>query len=324
MVTKVSSSQRGPLVDNTHNGKALRRSRSSRIEPRPIPAEFAERVAKPITFIPHPDFAVSSGKRSTIETGHSAAPTRAKPVRTQSGAAFLGELVAAPLLTPDEEKDSFLQMNFLKFRAEAARRKLVERGWNIALWDQLEADLREAMEVRNRIVSANVRLVVSNATKLSNSVDHLSELTSEGFTPLIRAVELFDVSRGFRFSTYATWAIRNQMHRFLAKQKRAAEVLDAGANLLQAQDSQRDSQESDVNNPGVTASIERLMSVLSERERAIVADRFGLGGRPGGQSLADISRRWNLSKERVRQISLKALELMRKSATVLDLPLDLA
>jgi RNA polymerase sigma factor (sigma-70 family) len=290
----------------------------------PIPAEFADRLAKPIPFVPHADFASPGLEHQTFEIESSAPTPGPKSARVQSGAAFLGELVAVPLLTHEDEKRLFLKMNFLKSRAEEAREKLVERGWNIALWDQLEADLREAAEVRNRIVSANVRLVVSNATKLSNSVDQLSELTSEGFTPLIRAVELFDVGRGFRFSTYATWAIRNQMHRFLAKQKRHAETLDESASLLQARDPRDDTAESDSGNSGVATSIERLLTVLSEREREIIAERFGLHGRPAGQSLAEISRRWNLSKERVRQISLKALELMRQSATVLDLSVDLA
>jgi DNA-directed RNA polymerase sigma subunit (sigma70/sigma32) len=88
------------------------------------------------------------------------------------------------------------QRNYRKFVAEKIRRGLSLNRPDASLVDQIEENLRVSTEVHNRIVQSNLRLVVALARKFSGTIDQLSELVSEGTLPLIRAVKLFDVSRG--------------------------------------------------------------------------------------------------------------------------------
>ena len=138
-------------------------------------------------------------------------------IQREPGIAFVSGLVNKPLLTPDEERYLFLRMNSLKSRAERNRRMLDLRKPDSTLVEQIDLDLDQALCVRNQIIEGNLRLIVAIARKLSGSLDRMSELISEGMAPLIRSVELFDIGLGFRFSTYATWAVRNQMLRRLKR-----------------------------------------------------------------------------------------------------------
>ncbi|MBC8114518.1 MAG: sigma-70 family RNA polymerase sigma factor, partial [Candidatus Saccharimonas sp.] len=195
-----------------------------------------------------------------------------------------------------------------------------------ALVERIESDLREAVRVRNRIVQCNLRLVVALSKKLSvakqvGALDQMSELISEGTLPLIRSVELFDVSLGNRFSTYATWAVRNQMFRFLKRRDSRIDCFGGEDDLWMNRlvddraypehDERRAAQREQL--------VRRLMSQLSERERVVIASRFGLDGHPQGQSLNDIAQQLGLSKERIRQIVIASLEKLHEVANVSEI-----
>jgi RNA polymerase primary sigma factor len=229
------------------------------------------------------------------------------------GVAFVAELVQERLLTPSEEVYLFLLMNYLKHRAEVLRRRLKPTRPDKELVKTIQASLREAGECRNRLVIANSRLVVAVATKLSHSVDMLSELVSEGLVPLIRAVELFDVSRGHRFSTYATWAVRNQMLRVLQRQRNSRErvLSDEQPGWDSVADTRSTTGGHEQRDRQLKSSVKQLLAQLTEREQKVIAARFGLNGHPTGQSLSEIADELGLSKERVRQIILQTLEKLR-------------
>lgn len=233
----------------------------------------------------------------------------------RQGIAFVSSLVQRPLLTPDEERYLFLRMNFLKSRAERRCRMLDLRRPDAVLVDQINSDLETALGLRNRIVEANLRLIVAIARKMTGSLDRMSELISEGMAPLIRSVELFDVALGNRFSTYATWAVRNQLLRRL---KRIALTLEFSpgedAPSLENLPDKRNCCDLETFLSGSQLqTVNRLLSSLSQRERFIVAARFGLQGQPGGQSLAVIAGQIGLCKERVRQILLRSLAKLRSN-----------
>ena len=79
--------------------------------------------------------------------------------------------------------------------------------------EKIEDLYRQALEVKNAIVRANLRLVVAIAKKYVGSQEGLFDLVSEGNMSLLRAVEKFDYTRGNKFSTYATWAIKKNYAR---------------------------------------------------------------------------------------------------------------
>jgi RNA polymerase sigma factor (sigma-70 family) len=149
----------------------------------------------------------------------------------------------------------------------------------------------------------------------------MSELIGEATVPLIRAVELFNIGLGNRFSTYATWAVRNHMLRCLKRRQSASERISALDHpWLDRMPDQRSDPDDEVRKAAQRVdSVQRLLSTLNERERLVITARFGLEGQPRGQSLHDIADRIGLSKERVRQIALAAIGKLQGIAKSADI-----
>ncbi|NIP85734.1 MAG: RNA polymerase subunit sigma-70, partial [Planctomycetales bacterium] len=120
----------------------------------------------------------------------------------------LQRLCSPPLLSPEQEVRLFRRMNYLKYRANVLRSQIRAADADPRQLDRVDSLIRTGEEVRNQIVHANVRLVMSIAKKFADNRSSFDDLLSEGISSLIRAVEKFDYSRGFRFSTYATSVVR--------------------------------------------------------------------------------------------------------------------
>lgn len=276
-----------------------------------------ELMERSIEFVPHPDFDNLNALNEIQNFASTAEKQGRASGKPEPGIAFVSGLVEAPLLTPDEERYWFTWMNFLKFRAERNRRRLDLTHLNSTLVKQIQSDLDEAIQARNHIVQANLRLIVALARKLTTSIDSMSDLISEGMSPLIRSVELFDISLGNRFSTYGTWAVRNQMIRWL-KRARSQSEFQAGemsCALESLPDRRPLVQASEETQQTRLAAVHQLLDLLTQRERQIITARFALEGQPHGQSLAEIAEQMGLSKERVRQIALTSLEKLREQMT---------
>src|SRR5579872_3959553 len=123
--------------------------------------------------------------------------------------AYLAGLYEVPLLSAAAERHYFRKMNYLKHRAARLRKGLKVTRVTVAELDRLEDLLRQADEVKNLLIRSNLRLVVSVVRKFARPDVDFSELVSEGNLSLMRAIENFDFSRGFKFSTYGVWALRN-------------------------------------------------------------------------------------------------------------------
>jgi len=90
--------------------------------------------------------------------------------------------------------------------------------------DELAALVTEGAEAKDRFIRANLRLVVSIARRYVRSGMPMLDLIQEGNTGLVRAVEKFDYVRGYKFSTYATWWIRQAISRAIAQQERTVRL----------------------------------------------------------------------------------------------------
>ena len=135
---------------------------------------------------------------------------------------YLKEMARVPLLTTEEEVDLAMRIE----TGNAAELKLGKQNGNGSTKrrDELQAEVQDAMAARDHLIKANTRLVVSIAKKyMARGVPFL-DLIQEGNLGLMKAVEKFDYHRGYRFSTYATWWIRQTITRSIADQGRTIRV----------------------------------------------------------------------------------------------------
>ena len=130
---------------------------------------------------------------------------------------YLNQIGRVPLLTAEQEVELARAMEAGLFGAE----RLTQGGKiNPALRADLQYIVREGERAKQHMLEANLRLVVSVAKKYAGRGMGLTDLIQEGNLGLIRAVEKFDYTKGFKFSTYATWWIRQALTRAMADQAR--------------------------------------------------------------------------------------------------------
>ena len=229
---------------------------------------------------------------------------------------YLAALYEIPLLTHDQEHHLFRQMNFLKYQAEKLRRQIDPDHPNIGRLDQIEAMLSDALRLRNEIVQANLRLVVSIAKKLVDDANSFDDLVAEGNVPLIRAVEIFDFERGTRFSTYATWAVRNSLLRLRKKnQKVRVRYQSSKEGLFEGESDERNSLRSEETfHSNVQEAVREMLPILSKREQKIVKARFGIDSDKPPQKFREIAENLHISTERVRQLLIRSLDQMQEYA----------
>src|SRR5258706_829087 len=224
---------------------------------------------------------------------------------------YLQELYRTPLLSKSKERALFLKFNFHKYQFAHARRRLDAERVRHRNLERIEAILADAAATKNKIVRANLRLVVSVARKHVRPGVGLLELVSEGNLVLMRAVEGFDLHRGHRFSTYATLALMKGFARSVPQMVAATRRNTGDAEALAAVADSRTAQRTD--RLMERDQVKQLLSRLSERERDVLAAHFGLGGQEEEATYAQVGERLGLSKERVRQIERGALAKLRES-----------
>ena len=135
---------------------------------------------------------------------------------------YLKEIGKVPLLSADEEIEFAKKMEI----GEEAKRKLLEKGDNISDRERksLEKKILEGENSKKKLSEANLRLVVSIAKRYVGRGLLFLDLIQEGNLGLIKAVEKFDYSKGYKFSTYATWWIRQAITRAIADQARTIRI----------------------------------------------------------------------------------------------------
>jgi len=137
---------------------------------------------------------------------------------------YLDEIARTPLLTAEEEVElaKTIEVGLYAEKILSGEVTATERGRRRKrpTQDELETLVRMGEAAQQRFVTANLRLVVSVARKYGRAQMPLLDLVQEGNTGLIRAVEKFDYTKGFKFSTYGTWWVRQSISRGIAQQGR--------------------------------------------------------------------------------------------------------
>jgi RNA polymerase sigma factor (sigma-70 family) len=228
---------------------------------------------------------------------------------------YLTSLYEVPLLSREQEAHLFRQMNFLKYRAHQLRQALDPARAKAAEMDEIERLQEESLAVKNQIIRANLRLVVSIAKRHVNANNNFFEVVSDGNMSLIRAVEKFDYSRGNKFSTYASWAIMKNYARTIPEENYRRDRFVTGHEEMfeAAADTRADEHEYESALKRMQEAIRGMLGMLDERERRIIISRFGLGG-VHEQTLEQLGRELGITKERVRQIESRAQDKLRRFA----------
>jgi RNA polymerase primary sigma factor len=237
---------------------------------------------------------------------------------------YLASLYEVPLLDRTQEMHLFRKMNFLKHRAHELRQQLDPNKARTADLDEIERLQEEALSVKNQIIRANLRLVVSIAKRHVGPSNNFFELVSDGNMSLIRAVEKFDFSRGNKFSTYASWAIMKNFARTIPEENYRRDRFVTGHEEMfeAAADNRTDEHEYESALKRMQEAVKGMLGRLDDRERKIIISRFGLGG-ASEQTLEQLGRELGITKERVRQIESRAQDKLRRIASEekLDLPM---
>jgi RNA polymerase primary sigma factor len=296
-------------------------------------------------------------------------------------AVIVGKEAAVKLKKSKDLSDAErIQVEELAEKADAAAELMVSSGFEEKLGDELpktsdceelETLIAAGTVAREKLTIANLRLVVSIAKRYMNRGLSFLDLIQEGNMGLMKAVEKFDYSRGYKFSTYATWWIRQAITRAIADQSRTIRVpVHMIETVRELNRVKREYIQSHGSAPTLedlsqltgmsidkikkvesvsqyTASLERpfgdededtlgdfiedpsspsptketfrmflkeqlarALDQLDEREREILKLRYGLDdGHP--RTLKDVSLKFNITRERVRQIEIKAIEKLK-------------
>jgi RNA polymerase primary sigma factor len=280
---------------------------------------------QPIEFIFDPSFELPDAAATILGSPAPQATGRQGAFKPPPGLPpYLAQLYTIPLLNKEQEAYYFRKMNFLKFTAARLRDQLDVSRAKSRVMDRIERSLDESVEVKNLLIRSNLRLVVSIAKKHMNPSGNLFEMISDGNISLLRAIEKFDYSRGFKFSTYASWAIMKNYARSIPAENTQLDRYRTGSDELfhGSVDQRSDQFELELVNHRQHEAIMRILNRLDERERNIILYRFGLNQETEPQTLEQLGGRFGVTKERIRQLEARALSKLRSIAVEekLDIP----
>jgi RNA polymerase primary sigma factor len=311
--------------------KPRRSARPRTLHSSSTPLALAHRARKlmqqEIAFIPSDEFAGFAARETAHDSAERIAALFENARRLTKSSQSLPmprgffSLGGSELLEPAEETQLFREMNFLKYRANILRCGIDPRCPNEAELDLIERLLKLSRMARDRIIQANLRLVLSLAKQYSEGIHYFDDLVSDGCHTLLRAVEKFDYSRGFRLSTYATHAIRRNLYQMLIRRKKERLIFEASPleYVADLPDEHESAGTDEARWQKLRGDLSSLMHCLDPREKSIINARFGLGRESQPRTLQSLAADLGVCKERVRQLEQRALEKLRYMADELSI-----
>lgn len=279
-----------------------------------------ELAEAPLDFIDHPEFHGRGASRKILESKVQRGKNvkRRRNRRPDNVPAYFATLYETPLLTAEEEVELFRKFNYLKYRSNVLRKKIRITKPDAKLLDEIDSLVAAAHDVWAEIVQANLRLVVSIARRFVDANHNFDDLVSDGQIALMNAIEKFDISRGFRFSTYATHAIQRTFYRRIKKSQRDMNrfKLAPAEMMADVPDNAADESFTAEDLGSLKKVLQFMETELDDRERCILQARFGLGSDNDGETLRAVGSRLGISKERVRQIQIRAIEKLQQLSGV--------
>jgi RNA polymerase sigma factor (sigma-70 family) len=270
-------------------------------------------------FVANPDFSgrkrISASAVLTSALEHVSRPTVVFTADERGSLSSIGSLCATPLLDPGQVWQLFDAMNYCRYRANGIRAQLSLQRPSPRKLLEFEQFRDAAACLRQQIVSANLRLVISIVKGFVSRENTFDDLFSEGTTALFRATESYDPNRGFRFSTYATCAIRRELAHFVQRQKRDRTRYATGHEAAVAQEMVATAPRSSVTaHDAAFRGLMRLLQRLDPRERQIVLARYGFDSDRKVPTFEHLGQELGVCKERVRQLEARALRKLRRFA----------
>ena len=274
-----------------------------------------DRIPHCVEFVDHPSFSVRASEKRRF--GPKAKPISVVPyvLAQEIPDSTPNRMSKRTPLTPEAERQLFLQYNHAKYRlselcAAQHRRFSAKRAREMIRWH------RRVLHTRCQIAHANMSLVVTMAKRSRIPAVGFDDQVSEGCLALLRSIEKFDVSRGFKFSTYACRAILKSFSRLATKLSRYRQRFpvaydadfersdyDVMRHEIQLQDALGE----------LRTVLSRNTAQLTDTERMIILARFPVASQERKQTFSEIGRTAGLSTERVRQVQLNALAKLREA-----------
>ncbi|MCL4206641.1 MAG: sigma-70 family RNA polymerase sigma factor [Pirellulaceae bacterium] len=267
-----------------------------------------------IDFIGNREFSEPSARTRILETAaDESSQTETKTRLPKDLPAHLGRLCESGLLTADEERDLFRKMNYLKFRANMIRTRLNPELPDPAAIAEYDALLAESNQVRDQIIKANMRLVISIVKKFVTPKHSFDDLLSDGIVSLMQAVDKFDYDKGFRFSTYAYRAIARNAFRSITERQKEESRFDASMSedLSSVPEQDRTSALDEKEWMSMRSNMLEMLDQLDRRERFILRGRFALGAHRKVRTFQCLADKLGVSKERVRQLEQRAIAKLK-------------
>lgn len=275
-----------------------------------------EAMTANLDYVENPLFQKASAERELLTEGMVIAPASTSWYHPLVDEELVSHSApSSSLLTTAQEKHVFLRYNYARMRAQAVVKKFKTHpskgcAREIVLWYGRVKDTREI------ITQANLALVLAMAKRTRMNEVDFGELVSEGNMALLRAVEKFDIGRGFKFSTYACRAILKAFSRIAMKTSRYRQAFPTEFDPAMEKSNYQETKRADIEQDAVE-ELQRIIgenrAQLSDVEKTVIQARFAInrGQDAPAMTLEEVGRVIGVTKERVRQIQNKALEKLR-------------